>query len=148
MPIDEHSKQLLPESKSTYIGNPAWVFVKCYVLAMLQLISLQSAFIFRHLYYFHEIMIFKALSAFKALIYFVFIEWQTNKQELSKRFQLSKRFCSCISAFLFLHKRFCFIFLCESALVYFFWLWVSALFYFLFKIIVFQIVLRCVKYIK
>ena len=28
----------------------------------------------------------------------------------SKRFQLSKRFCSCISAFLFLHKRFCFIF--------------------------------------
>ena len=116
MPIDEYSKQLLPESKSTQIGHPAWTFVKYYVLAMLQLILLQSALYFRHLYYFHEIMFFKALSyfkalsAFKALIYFVFIEWQTYKQELSKRFQLSKRFCSCISAFLFLHKGFCFIF--------------------------------------
>jgi len=60
--------------------------------------------------FFKALSYFKALSAFKALIYFVFIEWQTNKQELSKRFQLSKRFCSCISAFLFLHKRFCFIF--------------------------------------
>jgi hypothetical protein len=46
MPIDEYSKQLLPESKSTQIGDPAWVFVKCYVLAMLQPVSLQSAFIF------------------------------------------------------------------------------------------------------
>jgi hypothetical protein len=46
MPIDEYSKQLLPESKSTQIGNPAWTFVKCYVLAMLQLIFFQSAFIF------------------------------------------------------------------------------------------------------
>jgi hypothetical protein len=46
MPIDEYSKQLLPESKSTQIGDPAWTFVKCYVLAMLQPVSFQSAFIF------------------------------------------------------------------------------------------------------
>jgi hypothetical protein len=45
MPIDEYSKQLLPESKSTQIGNPACTFVKCYVLAMLQLIFSESAFI-------------------------------------------------------------------------------------------------------
>ena len=89
---------------------------------------------FRHLYYFHEIMFFKALSyfkalsAFKALIYFVFIEWQTNKQELSKRFQLSKRFCSCISASV--------LFSMWVSTCIFFWLWVSALFYFLFQIII------------
>ena len=130
MSIDEYSKQLLPESKSTQIGNPAWTFVKCCVLAMLQLISFKALSYFRHLYYFHEIMFFKALSAFKALIYYMFIEWQTNKNFQSafsfqsasafKALQLSKRFCSCISAFLFLHKRFYLIVQCESALVYFF----------------------------
>jgi hypothetical protein len=46
MPINEYCKQLLPESKSTQIGNPAWIFVKCYVLAMLQPVFFQSAFIF------------------------------------------------------------------------------------------------------
>jgi len=46
----------------------------------------------------------------------------SKRFHISKRFQLSKRFFSCISAFLFLHKRFHLIILCESALVYFFWL--------------------------
>jgi hypothetical protein len=47
MPIDEYNRQLLPESKSTQMGNPAWMISKiCYVMAMLQLIFFQSAFIF------------------------------------------------------------------------------------------------------
>jgi len=43
----------------------------------------------------------------------------SKRFHISKRFQLSKRFFSCMSAFLFLHKRFHLIILCESALVYF-----------------------------
>jgi hypothetical protein len=35
----------------------------------------------------------------------MFIEWQTNKQELSKRFHISKRF-QAFKALLFLHERF------------------------------------------
>jgi hypothetical protein len=46
MPIDEYNKQLLPESKSTQMGNPAWIICKCYVMAMLQLVFFQSDFIF------------------------------------------------------------------------------------------------------
>ena len=71
MPIDEYSKLLLPESKSTQIGDPAWTFVKCCVLAMLQLISFKALLYFRHLYYFHEIMFSKELSAFIALSAFM-----------------------------------------------------------------------------
>jgi hypothetical protein len=53
MPIDEYKQTVVArEQKYTQIGNPAWIFVKCYVLAMLQLVSFQSAFIFRHLCYF------------------------------------------------------------------------------------------------
>jgi len=58
----------------------------------------------------------------------------SKRFHISKRFQLSKRFFSCMSAFLFLHKRFHLIILCESALVYFFWFWVSALFIFFSKL--------------
>jgi hypothetical protein len=28
MPIDEYNRQLLPESRSTQIGNPAWMICK------------------------------------------------------------------------------------------------------------------------
>jgi hypothetical protein len=28
MPIDEYNRQLLPESKSTLMGNPAWMICK------------------------------------------------------------------------------------------------------------------------
>ncbi len=48
--------------------------------------------------------------------HFIYVHRVANQQQelskrsqLSKHFQLSKRFYSCISAFLFLHKRFCFI---------------------------------------
>ena len=94
MSIDEYSKQLLPESKSTQIGNPAWTFVNCCVWAMLQLVSFQSAFIFQTL------VLFFMRSCF------------SKSFQLSQRFQLSWRFYFIqgalfflYSAFLFLHKR-------------------------------------------
>jgi hypothetical protein len=47
MPIDEYNKQLLPESRSAQMGNPAWMI--CNVLAMLQLISFKAILYFQTL---------------------------------------------------------------------------------------------------
>ncbi len=77
---------LLPESKSTQIGNPAWTFVKCLVLAMLQLVSFQSAFIFQTL------VLFFMRSCF------------------SRSCQLSQRFIFIQGALFFLYSAFLFLY--------------------------------------
>jgi hypothetical protein len=72
MPIDEYNRQLLPESKSTQMGNPAWMICKnamlwpCCSLFFFQssllsfkalLFSFKALSYFRHLCYFSEIIL-------------------------------------------------------------------------------------------
>ena len=85
---------------------------------------------FRHLYYFSWDHVFQgAFSLQGALFYsgrFYFIQGA---------FILFRAlYSSCIAPFYSCIALYSIV-LCESALVYFFWLWVSALFYFLFKIV-------------
>jgi hypothetical protein len=72
MPIGEYNRQLLPESRSTQMGNPAWMICKYAMLwPCCSLFSFKALLYFRHLCYFSEIMFFKKLSALIAL-YFSF----------------------------------------------------------------------------
>ena len=110
MPIDKYNRQLLPESKSTQMGNPACVICKNAMLwPYCSLFSFKALLYFRHLCYFSEIMFFKALSAFIAL-YFIhgaFIFWQRAFAQVflsaGKRFiiALSLNFISVSAYFLF-----------------------------------------------
>ncbi len=77
MPIDEYNRQLLPESKSTKMGNPAWMICKYAIMTMLQYIFFQSAFIIfqsafifflRHLCYFSEIIFHSAFIFFQSAL--------------------------------------------------------------------------------
>jgi len=62
MPIDEYNRQLLPESKSIQMGNPAWVVYKYAMFwPCCSLFSFKALLYFRHLCYFSEIMFFIAL---------------------------------------------------------------------------------------
>jgi hypothetical protein len=84
MPIDEYNRQMLPESKSTQMGNPAWVVYKYAVFwPCCSLFSFKVLLYFRHLCYFSEIMFFKALSAFIAL-YFIHGAFIFGKELLFK----------------------------------------------------------------
>ncbi len=57
MPIDEYNRQLLPESKSTQMGNPAWMICKYAMLwPCCSLFSFKALLYFRHLCYFAEII--------------------------------------------------------------------------------------------
>ena len=86
MLIDEYNRQLLPESKSTQMGNPAWMICKmlCFGHAAAYFLS-KALLYFRHLCYFSEIMFFKALSAFIAL-YFIHGAFIFGKELLFKSF--------------------------------------------------------------
>jgi hypothetical protein len=57
MPIDKYNRQLLPESKSTQMGNPAWMICKmlCFGHAAAYFLS-KALLYFRHLCYFSEII--------------------------------------------------------------------------------------------
>jgi len=71
MPIDEYNRQLLPESKSTQIGDPAWMICKMLCFGHVAAYFLSKRFyILDTCVIFHEIMFFKELSAFIAL-YFI-----------------------------------------------------------------------------
>jgi hypothetical protein len=68
MPIDEYNRQLLPESRSTQMGNPAWMICKYAMFwPCCSLFPFKALLYFRHSCYFSEIMFVKALSAFIAL---------------------------------------------------------------------------------
>ncbi len=92
--------------------QPGWS-VKCYVLAMLQLIFFQSAFIFLDTcVIFHEIMFFKELSAFIAL-YFIqgalfpswrFISWLRAFVQVF--LSAGKRFIIALSLIIALYSNF------------------------------------------
>jgi hypothetical protein len=88
---------LLPESKSTQIGNPAWMICKMLCFGHVAAYFLSKRFyILDTCIIFHEIMFFKELSAFIAL-YFIhgalFHSW---------------RFISAFMALLFYSGRFIF----------------------------------------
>jgi hypothetical protein len=57
MPIDKYNRQLLPESKSTQIGNPAWMIAKMLCFGHVAAYFLSKALLyFRHLCYFSDII--------------------------------------------------------------------------------------------
>jgi len=66
MPIDEYNRQLLPESKSTQMGNPAWMICKYAMLwPCCSLFSFKALLYFsRHLFYFSEIIFHSAFILF------------------------------------------------------------------------------------
>jgi len=70
MPIGEYIKQLLPESKSTYIGNPAWMICKMLCFGHVAACFLSKRFyILDTCIIFHEIIFFKELLAFIAFYF-------------------------------------------------------------------------------
>ncbi len=106
MPIDEH-RQLLPESKSTRIGNPAWRNCKmlCFGLVAAHFLS-KRFYILDTCVIFHEIMFFKELSAFTALYLIMALYFSFHGAFILFRalyFSCLAPFCSCIA----LYSDFC-----------------------------------------